>query len=140
MTKRSIDSRALAALLLAAVIAPGCASAVRSLPGGMPGVDDRLYFGRTIPGGGTVSDADWEDFLRRVVTPRFPDGLTVWSAEGQWRDGSGAIVSEKSFVLELLHPDDRAVDAAIEEIIARYREMFRQESVLQVRTPAQLRF
>ncbi len=126
--------------MLAAVIAPGCASSVRSLPGGVPGIGDRLYFGRSIPGGGVVSDAEWEDFLRTIVTPRFPDGLTVWSADGQWRDGSGTIISEKSFVLELLHPDDPALDAAIEEIIARYKEIFHQESVLQVRTPVQLRF
>src|SRR5262249_4797549 len=38
-------------------------------------VADRLYFGRAIPGGGSVSDAAWTKFLEEVVTPRFPEGL-----------------------------------------------------------------
>lgn len=36
------------------------------------------------PAGGTMV-AD-RLFLAEVVTPRFPEGLTVWRAEGQWLD------------------------------------------------------
>src|SRR5262245_20410541 len=39
-----------------------------------------LYFGRSIPGGGQVSDNEWEKFLADVVTPRFPDGFTILNA------------------------------------------------------------
>lgn len=35
-----------------------------------------------------VSDEDWRAFLAAEVTPRFPDGLTVIDAAGQWRDGA----------------------------------------------------
>lgn len=55
-------------------------------PAGGTMVADRLFLGRQIPGGGMVSDADWTAFLAEVVTPRFPEGLTVWRAEGQWLD------------------------------------------------------
>jgi hypothetical protein len=34
-----------------------------------------LYFGRSIPGGGMFSDAEWEKFLLDVVTYRFPTVL-----------------------------------------------------------------
>lgn len=37
-------------------------------------ISDRLFFGRDIPGGGMVSDADWAAFLEEIVTPRFPQG------------------------------------------------------------------
>ena len=50
-------------------------------------VRDVLYFGRNRPAGGEVADADWEAFLGAVVTPRFPDGLTIVEAHGQKKVG-----------------------------------------------------
>ena len=101
---------------------------------------DRLYFGRAIPGGGFVSDEDWSAFLRERVTPRFPGGLTVWRAEGQWRDATGSIVRESSFVLELVHADDAASEGAVTAIRAEYRMRFRQEAVLRVIAPVHVQF
>lgn len=104
-------------------------------------VVDRLYFGRSIPdGGGTVSDSAWAGFLREVVTPRFPDGLTVYRAEGQWREDGGRIVREETFVLEVVHPAGPAADADFREIAAEYRRRFRQRSVMRATSPVRLRF
>src|SRR5690242_10421816 len=58
-----------------------------------------LYFGRNIPTGGTVSESDWQKFVDEVVTPRFPDGLTVLDADGQWRGKDGSIAREESKVI-----------------------------------------
>src|SRR4051812_24467304 len=74
---------------------------------------DRLYFGRNIPRGGEVSDADWAGFLADVVTPRFPSGFTVLRSEGQWRGQSGVIVREAGFILEMTHADDEAAGRAV---------------------------
>jgi hypothetical protein len=130
--------------LLFAFVLAGCAPSVRPAtpaPAGMDAwVADRLFFGRAIPGGGTVSDEEWAAFLAEVVTPRFPGGLTVWRAEGQWRDAQGGIVREPTFVVELFHPPDAQADAAVEAIAAEYRRRFRQESVLVVRAAAAVRF
>ncbi|HEX6040369.1 DUF3574 domain-containing protein [Longimicrobium sp.] len=133
------------ACLALALALGACAPAVRAHPpSSAPAVEawmaDRLYLGRTIPGGGTVSDSAWTAFLAEVVTPRFPDGLTVLRGEGQWRDPAGVIVRESSFVLEIYHADAAAVDAALEEIAAEYKRRFRQKSVMRVRTPAQVEF
>ena len=122
----------------AAVQPPLAASPSASAP--QASISDRLYFGRSIPGGGTVSAADWAGFLRDVVTPRFPAGLTTWRAEGQWRDASGAIVQEESFVLELIHSANARSDTGIDEIIAEYKRRFRQESVLRVRDRVDVTF
>ena len=51
-----------------------------------------------------VSEEQWMEFLGGVVTPLFPAGLTSWRVEGQWRDASGAVVREPSYIVELLHP------------------------------------
>src|SRR5215210_5009412 len=67
-------------------------------------VADRLFCGRSIPGGGSVSDEEWTAFVDGVVTPRFPDGLTIWRADGQWRGKDGTLVHEPVMVIEILHP------------------------------------
>lgn len=133
---KSHRSRHFLALVLGLALA-ACASVERTAPDAVSGltaqVADRLYFGRNIPGGGSVSDQAWAGFLAEVVTPRFPAGLTVWPAQGQWRGLSGVIERESSFVLELIHPDDAATERAIREIAAEYKRRFSQEAVLRVR-------
>ena len=103
-------------------------------------VRDVLYFGRNRPTGGTVTDAEWQTFLNEVVTPRFPAGLTVITATGQWRGESGSIEREQAEVMTLFHPGDPAARRAIEEVMGEYKRRFQQEAVLRERTPTCTRF
>ncbi len=118
-------------LLLPALLLAGCTS----LPptpcrsGERAVVVETLYFGTATPDG-RVSAADWQDFLAREVTPRFPQGLTVSEASGQWRGAGGRIVQEATHVLTLVTAD--ADEAALPAIITAYRTRFRQEAVLRV--------
>ena len=50
-----------------------------------------LYFGMGRSDGSEISQDQWEAFVRDEITPRFPGGLTVVSARGQWRDAGGLI-------------------------------------------------
>jgi len=88
-----------------------------------------LYFGSARPKG-SVSELEWQIFLRDEVTSRFPDGLTVWDAEGQWRGPQGAIEHERTKVLLIVHPDTAAARALVQAVIERYRTAFEQQSVL----------
>src|SRR5205823_15076142 len=101
---RLMRTRALPLLLMIALA--GCHTTA-------PFVADRLFFGRNIPAGGTVSEAQWEEFVRDVVTPRFPKGLTVWQGKGQWLDPRGSVVREDVYVVEILHDPVAADEAAI---------------------------
>lgn len=78
---------------------PSCAPALRT-GAAEDVVVEQLFFGRNMPGGQVVSDSAWINFLSEVVTPRFPDGLTVFQAAGQWRGADGKIEREASFVLD----------------------------------------
>ena len=88
-----------------------------------------LYFGRARPKG-SVSELEWQMFLRDEVTLRFPEGLTVWEAEGQWRTPAGSIDHEQSKVLLLVHPDTAPARQSVQAVIEAYRKKFEQESVL----------
>jgi hypothetical protein len=103
-------------------------------------VCDRLYFGRAIPGGGEVTDADWAAFVAEVIVPRFPAGFTVYRAAGHWRGADGRPVDEATLVLEVVHGREARDELAVREIAELYRQRFQQEAVMRVRVPAARRF
>ena len=88
-----------------------------------------LYFGMQRPKG-SVSELEWQIFLKDEVTARFPNGLTVWEADGQWKAQDGGVGHERSKVLLLVHPDTADARASVQKVIATYRKAFEQESVL----------
>tara|TARA_R110002110_G_scaffold302809_1_gene516895 strand:- start:104 stop:484 length:381 start_codon:yes stop_codon:yes gene_type:complete len=94
-------------------------------------VQSTLYFGLSRPDGGQVEEAQWQDFLARDVTPRFPDGFTVVDGRGQWRDAKAVIISEPTKVLIIVHPLSDENTQAISELKAAYVKRFHQESVFQ---------
>jgi len=100
-----------------------------------------LFFGTGKPDGTAVSEAEFFAFIDEQVTPRFPDGLTVLRAEGQFRGDNGVIVKEHSFVLILLYPveDFKASSRKINQIRRKYNAQFDQESVLRVDDPLAVR-
>ncbi|MDY7015427.1 MAG: DUF3574 domain-containing protein [Cyanobacteriota bacterium] len=101
-------------------------------------IREELYFGLSLPDGNTLSEAQWQQFLREEITPRFREGLTVIDAYGQWLNSSGMLVREPTKIVILIYPENR--DRAIQEIIDRYKQKFDQESVLRVTSPVRVSF
>jgi hypothetical protein len=102
-------------------------------PGAAHWLRSELYFGVgpvDIPDGG-VAEMRWRAFLDREVTPRFPDGLTVFEAFGQWRSSGQAAPSRlRSKVLVILHEDTPANRAAIDDIRLAWKTATHDQSVL----------
>jgi hypothetical protein len=116
------------AAIIALVLFTSCASSMHLV---MFAVEDcdTLYFGTQKPGGDPpVSDAEWQQFLADVVTPRFPDGFTTWEASGQWRDQKGAIERERTHILQIVKPNEMK----IREIVEIYKRQFAQEAVFRL--------
>ncbi len=92
-----------------------------------------LYFGRDKNDGTQVSEDEWESFLDEFVTPRFPAGLTVLDAKGQWKN-KGKIIKESSKLLILLYPvnNRKSSNRKIEQIRNAYKKRFNQFSVIRV--------
>jgi hypothetical protein len=100
-----------------------------------------IFFGRNIGGTLDVSEAAWRDFVKAEVSPRFPDGLTVIDAVGQWRDiQRNAPVREPSKILSLILRDRARDEERIDAIVDAYKRRFRQQSVAVVIRPACVSF
>ena len=79
-----LPGASLAACPAPAAAAPSCR------PPLAPAVRTELLFGAA-----EVDTPSWARFVAGAVTPRFPDGLTILDARGQWR-GPGGILRESA--------------------------------------------
>jgi hypothetical protein len=102
---------------------PACA------PAGSNYTRTTLYFGLARPAG-TISEKQWKVFVRDEITPRFPQGFTMWEAHGQWRGADGKISRERAKVLLLVHGNSKSARDALLSLIESYKQKFQQESVL----------
>jgi hypothetical protein len=131
-----------ALLLLTLLLPPGCVTVSPPCAGAArPQLRAELIFGRSIKGGGVVSEAAWRRFLDEEVTPRFPDGFTVIDGRGQWRgEGQTKIVKEASKVLVVAIPGEAERRARLAAVAEAYKRRFRQESVATLLTPSCVSF
>ena len=101
-------------------------------------VRSELYFGvgeetgpADRPQAEPISEAAWRAFLDKEVTARFPDGLTVFDAYGQWLfRGAGEPNRLKTKVLVVLHEDTPQRRADIEAIRLAWKQATGHQSVL----------
>ncbi len=122
----SVLSVALVAASVARAQAP--ASACRGTQ--HPQIVAELLFGRDIDKHLGVSEAAWARFMAREVTPRFPDGLTVTDAFGQWRaHRGGRIVREPSKVVTIVLPGHQDDQSRLDAVVEAYKRQFHQRSV-----------
>lgn len=100
-----------------------------------------LLFGRDIGHRLGVSQSAWARFVASEVTPRFPDGLTITGAIGQWRDrDSGTIMREPSKRVEIVLPGNDDDETRLDAIVTAYKRQFRQRSVGVIVRPACVAF
>jgi len=133
-------------LLASATILSGCASLAPAacpptrLAGQTEGRRAELFFGRDIGDRLGVSDADFQAFVDQELTPRFPDGLTVLDAAGQWRGASGVIGREPSKLVILVLPGRTGGEDRLDAVRRAYRTRFSQEAVLMTVQPTCMGF
>ena len=123
---------ACAGLGAGAVTAYRLAAAPSCRAGAAPYARLELLFGLGRQRSGEISEGEWRAFVEMEVTPRFPAGLTVLAANGQWRSPSGLMIKEPSRMLVIWYRQEATSEAAIEAIRGAYKARFGQESVLRV--------
>jgi hypothetical protein len=119
--------------LISLTVASAAQPAMQCSGAQKPWMVAELLFGR-----GNVSDFNWTRFVDAEITPRFPDGLTVYDARGQWKNPqTGTISRERSKMVMIAMPPDAGNEAKnetknetkLQEIIAAYKTRFKQQSV-----------
>ncbi|AMJ56032.1 MULTISPECIES: DUF3574 domain-containing protein [Stenotrophomonas] len=111
-------------------------------------VRSELYFGVGEESGPSareqtevISEAQWRAFLDKEVTPRFPDGLTVFDAYGQWLfRGAPEPNRLRTKVLVILHEDSPQRRNDIEAIRLAWKQATKHQSVLWSRQPVEVSF
>src|SRR4029079_15092373 len=101
-------------VLCAALLMGGCRTLPEAPADAPTLVRTELFFGLGRKGAPDVSEQEWRDFVDHEITPRFPNGLTLLDAHGQWRGEDGNVVREPSRVLILLHPPGEDAESKIE--------------------------
>jgi len=126
-----------AAVLLVTLAASAAAQPMLQCSGAQkPWMVAELLFGRS-----NVSDRNWDRFLADEVTPRFPDGLTVYDAKGQWRNPQTRKISrEHSKVVMIAIPPGADNDARLQAVIEAYKTRFKQQSVGLILRPSCVSF
>nr|QQZ48702.1 DUF3574 domain-containing protein [Phenylobacterium glaciei] len=66
----------------------------------------QLFFGQNIGDKPGVSDADFRKFTDEVLTPRFPEGLTVLDGGGQWTGPENKLIREAAKIVVLVLPKE----------------------------------
>jgi hypothetical protein len=128
---------ALCLMLLAAATEVNAQSESCPLAGQKPMMIVQLFFGVSVPHRGPVTAKEWSSFLRDTVTPRFPDGFTVYDAYGQWLNpATHALGREKSKVVLIAVDDTPTARAKITEVTDHYKETFHQHAVGVLTSPS----
>jgi hypothetical protein len=133
--------RIILAILAAAMLAtPASAQLSCSMPQ-KPQQVAELMFGRKIGDRVAVTETQWARFVDQEITPRFPDGLTVVNANGQWRDpDKNRIVREPSKMVMIVLPGKDEDVQRLTEIAEAYKKRFQQQSVGMILRPACVSF
>ncbi|WP_165759956.1 DUF3574 domain-containing protein [Acetobacter cibinongensis] len=89
-----------------------------------------LMFGLSRPNAPNVTQAEWDAFLHNTVTPRFPSGLSVLEASGQWQDReNGRVIQEPSRIVQVITPFTLGLANSLNTIRNTYAKRFQQQSV-----------
>ena len=106
-----------------------------------PWARTELYFGGGLRKERGDYETVWNDYLDNVVTPRFPEGLTLIDATGQWRVKEGQQPRRgSSKIIILIHQATPEKFRNLDEIREIWKEKSGHISVLKVTVPVEVSF
>jgi hypothetical protein len=100
----------------------------------------QLFFGRNVGDKPGVSEVDFQAFVDKELTPKFPDGLTILDGGGQWRGDENKLIREASKVVLIVLPKGRDVSGRIDAVRNAYKGRFHQDAVLLITQAACVSF
>jgi len=96
-------------------------------------IETNLYFGLTIPGGGVVSETEWNSFRDSYISKVFKDGFSMTSMTGAWYDTDAhKMITEPSLKVTCDYKRSKQISIQIDSLCYWYKKLFRQQAVLRV--------
>lgn len=96
-------------------------------------METNLYFGLAKPGGGQVTEEEWNRFKQESVAAVFKEGSTVYSATGNWYDPDARkLISEPTYMVVYFYKPSKNISRQIDSLRQLYKTLFQQQSVLRV--------
>jgi hypothetical protein len=90
----------------------------------------QMFFGQTQNDGQPVPAQVWTNFLKNVITPRFPDGLTIYDTSGQYMDpDTHQITRENTKVVMIAAVNTAITRNRTTQIIDAWKKRANQNSV-----------
>lgn len=91
-----------------------------------------LYFGLTKPDGSIIDKPDFQAFADTVISKTFTEGCTILDGQGQWLGFNGKLITEPSKIVIVISKLSAQRSRDIEQIRAKYKKYYQQESVMRV--------
>lgn len=132
-------------LLLATLLLPAACALPKAPPAGCPAGQQaatrlEIFFGLARPDGSLVSETEWQAFHEEALLPAFPDGMTLLSGQGHWRDDEGRLWREPSKLVVVLTPGAGDLEQRVAALARDYKARFQQQAVLSVESAACVAF
>jgi hypothetical protein len=125
---RFIGTIGLGAALFAGHASP--ASAACALPNQKAMFVLQFFFGQTQKNGQPVPEQTWTSFLQNTITPRFPDGLTVYNTYGQSMNSTTHKLTREVTKMVMIATDNTAATRTRTiQIIDAWKKTANQDSV-----------
>jgi hypothetical protein len=96
-------------------------------------IETNLYFGQSIPSGGMVTEAEWNQFKENYINKVFKEGNSVIKVTGAWYDPDNhKMITEPSYLVIYNYKPSSYISKQIDSLRYWYKKLFQQQSVLRV--------
>lgn len=85
----------------------------------------RMHFGMGL-GTNAITPELFTQFIDKQVTPRFPEGLTVTVARGQWNSPQVGVIREKTAIVDIQGDGSEECKEKIKAIAEAYTKRFKK--------------
>ena len=91
-----------------------------------------VFLGMRSESGDLIEANEFRNFLKGVVTPIFPNGLTVIEAYGQMRQNDGQVTHQPTSILIIVSPKSTAATQQMRTVIRDYKARFGNPQVMRL--------
>ncbi len=103
-------------------------------------IKTELYLGKGVPGGFEVTEQQFAEFIKKIITKYFPQGITIYEAYGQMQESDKSITKQATWVVEIVRTNTAENDKKIKLIIDDYRKEFQRPQVMWADSAVKARF